>query len=74
MTSCASSGVAVLPVPIAQTGSYAITIVADLLGLEPVERGVELGDAVRHVLAGLADLQALADAQDRRDLVARAPP
>jgi hypothetical protein len=40
-TSWASSGVAVLPVPIAQTGSYAITML-DLLGLEPVQAGVEL--------------------------------
>ena len=74
MTSCASSGVAVLPVPIAQTGSYAMTTDATCSALRPLQRGVELGQAVRHLAVGLADLQALADAEDRRDLVLRAPP
>ncbi len=47
MTSWASSGVAVLPVPIAQTGSYATTTLLDLLGGEPVQAPSSWAQRVR---------------------------
>ena len=63
--SCAISGVAVLPVPIAQTGSYAITSCSwcgsstaslaaeDVLGLARLALLVRLADARDHAQAGL---------------------
>ena len=43
-TACASAGVAVRPVPIAQIGSYATTIDATAAWLDPGQPGPELAE------------------------------
>ena len=60
-------GVALRPVPIAQTGSYAITSAADLLPGQAVEPVLDLPVEHRQRLLGLALLERLADADDRRE-------
>ena len=68
-TSCASPALATRPVPIAHTGSYAMTACADLLGGQPGQRPAQHLDVVLDVVTGLADLELLADADDRDEAV-----
>ncbi len=68
-TSWASAAEATLPVPMAHTGSYATTILAMSSARQPGERALQLCDVVRDVVAGLADVEALADAHDRSQAV-----
>ncbi len=65
--SSASAGVAFLPVPIAQTGSYAMSRRADLIGGQAVEAGANLAIEHGERLAPLALSERLADADDRRE-------
>ena len=66
-TSWASSGVATRPVPMAQTGSYAMTSFADLLRRESGQRPLDVGSVSGHLAELLPHLEALADADDRDD-------
>jgi hypothetical protein len=61
--------VATSPVPIAQMGSYAMTIDFTCSTGMSLEVGLDLGEHVAHLVAGLADVQALAAAEDRRQAV-----
>merc|ERR1719217_1392013 len=62
--SCAISGVAVSPVPMAQTGSYAMTMLLHLLRRHARQPLAELRGAHGKGLARLALLLELADAED----------
>ena len=73
-TSCASSGWRPRRCRSPRPARRRSTMLADLLGGQPGSAAVELGERVLDVAAGLADLQALADAQDRREAVLAAPP
>ena len=68
--SCAISGVAVLPVPIAQTGSYARTRCSCACVASPIASTWQPQDGLG--LAGLALLLGLADAGDHAQARVRA--
>ena len=67
----ASDGSALRPVPIAQIGSYATTAVRACRGVDVVERPADLLRHLRLGAAGVALLQRLPHAHDRRHAVCR---